>query len=61
MVDTKVSGWGVIRIKPWHLAGVFPTQAEAVKRMDQLGSDYIVRFGDGFRRSGDFFWDSAAD
>jgi hypothetical protein len=47
MADKKVSGWGVIRIEPWHLAGVFPTQAEVVERMDQLGSDYIVRFGDG--------------
>jgi hypothetical protein len=61
MADKKVSGWGVIRIKPWHLAGIFSTQIEAVKRMDELGSEYIVRFGDGFTRTGDFLWASTDD
>lgn len=41
----------------WHLAGIFETQAEALRRMKELSPSYIVRFGSGFPRSHDFFWE----
>ena len=59
--DERVTGWGVIQVHPWHLAGIFPTQAEAVARKAELTPGYIVRFGVGFPKSGDFFWDSRSD
>lgn len=58
MSEKQVAGWGVVRVYPWRLAGIFETQAEALERMEQLSPAYVVRFGDGFPRSGDFFWDA---
>lgn len=52
------SGWGVVRVKPWRLAGIYPTRKEAEERRARLGDDYVVRFGDGWTWSDDFFWDS---
>ena len=61
MADTRVSGWGVIRVHPWQLAGVFPTQAKAVERMDKLTPGFVVRFGEGSLRTGEFYWDRTDD
>ncbi|HEY7797218.1 MAG TPA: hypothetical protein VIA80_00520 [Hyphomonadaceae bacterium] len=53
-----VSGWGVIRLHPWRLAGIHPTELEAEQHRRRLGPAFIVRHGDGCRRTGDFFWAS---
>lgn len=58
MLNKCVSGWGVVRVHPWRLAGIYPTQAEADRRRNKLGGRYIVRHGDGFPQTGDFFWAS---
>ena len=44
--DTAKLGWGVMRDKPWHLAGVFEWSSEAEKMALRMGSDYKVRFGE---------------
>ncbi len=44
--DTLKAGWGVVRLKPWHLAGVFESSADAEGLARQLGPDYAVRYGD---------------
>lgn len=38
--------WGVMRDKPWHLAGVFEWSSEAEKMAHRMGPDYKVRFGE---------------
>jgi serine protease Do len=38
-------GWAVIRSKPWHLAGFFPTQEQALAHAKTLEPDYQVIFG----------------
>jgi len=38
-------GWAVIRSKPWHLAGFFRSEEEALPHMKTLGPDYQVIFG----------------
>jgi hypothetical protein len=40
------SGWGVLRLKPWHLAGVFRSSAEAEKFEGGLGEGYVIKYGD---------------
>lgn len=47
-------GWGVLRMKPWHLAGVFTSSAEAEALARTLGPDYSVRYGDHVAGSPDF-------
>jgi hypothetical protein len=56
-----ITGWGVVRIAPWHLAGIFHSQAEALEHQKTLGKDYVVHFGTGFAHSSDFFWDVTKD
>ena len=53
------SGWGVLRVHPWHLAGVFTSSADAETLARSLGSDYVVKYGD--RRAGlqDFEFEDA--
>lgn len=59
--DRRVSGWGVVRIHPWHLAGIFATEGDANACAAKLPEGYLVRRGEGFRKSGDFFWESGKD
>ena len=63
MWDTnkQKQGWGVIRVSPWRLAGIFESEAKATARQIKLGPTYIVRFGVGFAHSSDFFWDVSGD
>ncbi len=44
--DMLKQGWGVVRLKPWHLAGVFTSSAEAESLARTLGPDYAVKYGD---------------
>jgi hypothetical protein len=47
-------GWGVVRLKPWHLAGIFASSAEAENLARALGPDYAVKYGDHVAGSPDF-------
>ncbi|MES1159087.1 MAG: hypothetical protein ABUL42_04250 [Terricaulis silvestris] len=52
--DSLKSGWGVIRLKPWHLAGVFSSSVDAEKLAQMLGPAYVIRYGDHVMGSPDF-------
>ncbi|GAA0298208.1 hypothetical protein GCM10009087_05030 [Sphingomonas oligophenolica] len=46
-IDGKtLIGWGVVRESPWHFVGLFPTQDEAQAKAREMGSGYIVRYGE---------------
>lgn len=47
-------GWGVVRLKPWHLAGVFTSSADAENLALALGPDYAVKYGDHVAGSPEF-------
>jgi hypothetical protein len=40
-----VKGWGVYRMSPWHLLGIFPTKEEAERERAAVGQEYAVDFG----------------
>lgn len=48
------SGWGVLRLSPWHLAGVFETSGEAETKIAELGAGYRIRYGDTVPGSDEF-------
>lgn len=52
--DQLRAGWGVVRLKPWHLAGVFKTSVDAEDLAKRLGVGYVVRYGDHVAGSPDF-------
>lgn len=52
----KVTGWGVFKLEPWHLLGIFATPAEARIRCQEAGEDYEIRFGMGNVDLNDFSW-----
>lgn len=39
-------GWGVLRQKPWHLAGIFASSVDAESLAQSLGPSYEVRYGE---------------
>lgn len=47
-------GWGVLRLRPWHLAGVFTSSAEAESLAQTLGSTYTIKYGDHAPGSSEF-------
>lgn len=47
-------GWGVVRLKPWHLAGIFASSIDAEALADSLGPAYVVKFGDHTPGSAEF-------
>jgi hypothetical protein len=47
-------GWCVLRLKPWHLAGVFAASVEAEDLARTLGTDYTIKYGDHTPGSSDF-------
>lgn len=54
-------GWGVLRLQPWHLAGVFTSSAEAENLAHTLGPAYVIKYGEHTPGSADFsFMDSPA-
>ncbi len=44
--ETLKQGWGVLRLAPWHLAGVFVSSIDAEKLAEKLGPGYLVKYGD---------------
>lgn len=51
-----LKGWGVVRGKPWHLAGVYETKEEAEAKAQELGSDYEAHFGENQEGTDNFIW-----
>ena len=51
-------GWGVFRPKPWHFAGLFGSSRQAEAKAQELGVDYIVRFGELQDGTDNFEWSS---
>ena len=54
-------GWGVIRMVPWHVLGIFTTSAVAHVRCLEAGSNYEIHFGDGSQVEQRFVWDDPND
>jgi hypothetical protein len=52
--DALKEGWGVVRLAPWHLAGIFVSSIDAEAFARQLGEGYVVKYGDHVFGSPDF-------
>ncbi|QGZ94243.1 hypothetical protein [Terricaulis silvestris] len=47
-------GWGVLRLTPMHLAGIFSSSVEAEALAQNLGPDYVVKYGEHTPGSAEF-------
>lgn len=47
-------GWGVYRVVPWHMHGIYLTEAEADVEAKRAGPQYTVDFGSSHGPSGNF-------
>ena len=47
-------GWGVYRVVPWHMHGIYRTEAEADAEAIKVGRQYSVAFGISNALRGDF-------
>lgn len=56
--DDLKQGWGVVCLRPWHLAGVFQSSVDAEKLAERLGAGYVVKFGDHTSGSTEFSFES---
>lgn len=54
-------GWGVLRQKPWHLAGVFTSSADAEALAQNLGPGYEVRYGEHDANASSFSFTATAE
>jgi hypothetical protein len=52
--DMTLRGWGVFRDRPWHLAGVYYTEAQATAKASQLGDEYKIAYGENRDSTDDF-------
>lgn len=52
--DNLKAGWGVIRMTPWHLTGIFTSSVDAEILAQRLGRGYAVKYGDHVVGSPDF-------
>jgi hypothetical protein len=52
------AGWGVFRLKPWHLAGVYSSSPDAEKMARAMGVGYVVKYGDHRVDTQDFTFSS---
>jgi hypothetical protein len=52
-------GWGVLRMRPWHLAGIFSSSADAEALAESLGADYTVKYGEHTPGSAEFSFSTA--
>jgi hypothetical protein len=59
--DMLKQGWGVVRLTPWHLAGVFASSIDAETLASQLGDGYVVKYGDHDFGSPDFSFNNGPD
>jgi hypothetical protein len=53
---TTERGWGVVRCKPWHFVGLFPTQELAEAKAKELGSTYEAINGEHQVGTSNFIW-----
>jgi hypothetical protein len=53
-------GWGVLRLQPWHLAGVFTSSIEAENLAQTLGPSYTIKYGEHTPGSSEFSFSSTA-
>lgn len=58
--DGLKTGWGVLRISPWHLAGVFASSIDAENLVQRLGPGYVIKFGDHVLGSPNFSFEHGA-
>ena len=56
--DQIKSGWGVVCLGPWHLAGMFALSADAEKLAQSLGPAYAVTYGDHVEGTPEFSFTS---
>ena len=56
MTGRKVVGWGVVRMAPWHLEGIFQTEEEALARLFEVEAGHEVHFGEGREGEDSFIW-----
>jgi len=47
-------GWGVFRVQPWHLAGVFTSSIDAENLALSLGPAYTIKYGEHAPGSSEF-------
>lgn len=47
-------GWGVLRLQPWHLAGVFASSVETEIVVQSLGPAYTIKYGEHVPGSSEF-------
>jgi hypothetical protein len=59
--DLLKRGWGVVRIRPWHLAGIFASSADAERLAQSLGPDYQVKYGEHAVGSPEFDFTNSSD
>lgn len=52
-------GWGVLREKPWHLAGIFSSSGDAEQLAESLGAEYAVKYGEHPVGSSEFIFANA--
>ena len=52
-------GWGVVRSAPWHFLGLYPDRTIADAAAKEVGSDYIVRYGDNQAGTDNFLWSNS--
>lgn len=55
------AGWGVVRLAPWHLAGVFLESSRAEELAALLGPTYVVKYGEHAIGSSEFTFTEAAN
>jgi hypothetical protein len=60
-VTTETVGWGVIRMVPWHVLGIYPTSIVAQIRCMEAGKGYEVHLGEGNEVEQRFVWDDPDD
>jgi hypothetical protein len=58
--ETLKQGWGVLRLEPWHLAGVFKSSIDAEDLARRLGAGYLIKFGDRAAGSPNFIYADAS-
>ena len=51
-----VRGWAVLRRDPWDFKGIYPGRHEAEEKVEELGAEYEVQFGEAPEASDDFTW-----
>lgn len=58
--DGWIQGWGVFRIDPWDLAGLYASREEAFDALERLSDPgYRVAYGSHRRGTDDFITDDA--